>query len=90
MLLGHRVFESLDLVAGASILAVLFLGAWHVPLLAVPEALVTVVKILVVLVAIVVVRNALPVLTPAVALRLCWIVLLPLAVLALAVVELVL
>ena len=46
-------------------------------------------KVVTALVAVVFARNALPALTPAVALRVCWIVLLPLAVAALVVVELV-
>ncbi len=88
VLLGHRIFESLDLFAGASVLAVLFFGAWDIPGLAVPDTLATALKILLALAAVVGVRNILPVLTPAVALRVCWIVLLPLAVIALVAVEL--
>jgi NADH-quinone oxidoreductase subunit H len=88
VLLGHRLFESLDLVAGAAIVGVIFLGAWHVPgMPAFPAPIASVTKTLIALVAIVLVRNALPTLTPSVALRVCWIVLLPLAVLALAIVE---
>jgi NADH-quinone oxidoreductase subunit H len=90
VLLGHRLFESLDLVAGAALLAVMFLGGFTLPGLAAAGLVVTVGKTALALVAIVLVRNALPVLTPSTALRMCWIVLLPLAVLALVVVELVL
>lgn len=88
VLLGHRVFESLDLVAGAALLAVLFLGGWHVPGLQLPYAAASIGKVALALVAIVAARNMLPALTPAVSLRICWIVLLPLAVVGLLVLEL--
>jgi NADH-quinone oxidoreductase subunit H len=85
VLLGHRVFESLDLVAGACVLAVVFLGGWHLPGLPLPFAVASILKVALALIAIVVARNTLPALTPAVALRVCWIVLLPMAVLGLVV-----
>lgn len=80
VLLGHRVFESLDLVAGACLLAVTFLGGWHIPGVEAAPTVATLLKVLLALVAILVVRNNLPSLTHAVSLRVCWIVLLPLAV----------
>lgn len=88
VLLGHRVFESLDLVAGASLLAVIFLGGWHAPGVQLPFALASIIKVAIALIAIVAARNMLPALTPAVSVRICWIVLLPLAVLGLVVLEL--
>lgn len=87
VLLGHRIFEHLDLLAGACLLAVLFLGGWHLPILEAPGPLVTGTKVMLALVGIVTVRNALPQLTHAVAVRVCWVVLLPLAVLGLILVD---
>jgi NADH-quinone oxidoreductase subunit H len=95
VLLGHRIFESLDLLAGGCVLAVVFLGGWHVPLLDVAGApiigpAVTIAKVALALIAIVAVRNALPTsLTPALAVRICFIGLLPLAVVALVFLEIV-
>ena len=89
ILLGHRIFESLDLLAGACLLAVVFLGGWHVPVIDLPEPVATVCKVAIALAMIVGVRNALPTsLTPALAVRLCYVGLLPLAVLALVLLEL--
>lgn len=85
VLLGHRVFESLDLLAGACLLAVIFLGGWHLPLGELPGPLVTIGKVALALALIVGVRNALPTsLTTALAVRICFIGLLPLAMAALA------
>lgn len=95
VLLGHRVFESLDLLAGGCVLAVVFLGGWHVPLLAASGApivgpAVTIAKVAIALIAIVAVRNALPTsLTPALAVRICFVGLLPLAIAALVLLEIV-
>ena len=74
---------------GACVIAVIFFGGWHLPGYQGSYLLVTSAKVVTALVAVVFARNALPALTPAVALRVCWIVLLPLAVAALVVVELV-
>lgn len=91
VLLGHRIFESADLLAGAGVIATVFLGAWHVPFLALhdgPVALVAlVVKVLGALLCIVAVRNVLPRLTHARAVRALWLALLPLALTGVVVVE---
>ena len=87
VLLGHRFFETLDLVVGGALLSVIFLGAWHSPGFQLPFVPTSIFKVLVGVVSIVLARNALPALTPSVALRVCWIVLLPLAVIALVAVE---
>lgn len=79
VLLGHRMFESLDLLAGAALLAVLFFGGSHLPWLGDAGPLATVVKIALALALVVVVRNLLPTLTPGVGVRLCWTALVPLA-----------
>jgi NADH-quinone oxidoreductase subunit H len=82
--LGHRVFETLDLLAGACLLAVIFLGGWHVPMVELPGPAITIGKVAVALVLIVSVRNRLPTsLTPAIAMRICFIGLLPIAVMGL-------
>lgn len=80
VLLGHRMFESLDLVASASVLSVIFLGGWDFPWVQPPFVLASLLKVAFALAAIVVMRNMLPSLTHAVAVRACWIVLLPAAV----------
>lgn len=79
VLLGHRMFESLDLLAGAALVATLFLGGWHLPLVDDGGVVVTVAKVALALGAIVAVRNLMPALTPGVAVRLCWTVLMPAA-----------
>ncbi len=79
VLLGHRMFESLDLLASASLVAVLFLGGSHLPGVGDAGALVTIVKLAIALAGVVVVRNLLPTLTPGVAVRSCWTALVPLA-----------
>lgn len=79
VLLGHRVFESLDLLAGAALIAVLYLGGWHLPFLGDGGALATILKVGLALAAIVAVRNLIPAATPGVAVRLCWTVLVPIA-----------
>ena len=79
VLLGHRMFESLDLLASAALLAVVFLGGSHLPWLGDAGALVTVVKLALALALIVAVRNLLPTLTPGVGVRLCWLALTPMA-----------
>jgi NADH-quinone oxidoreductase subunit H len=85
VLLGHRVFETLDLLAGAAVIAVVFLGGWHVPGLveqgAHPAiaALASSCKTAIALAIVLGVRGLLPPLPWAVAVRLCWMVLLPLA-----------
>jgi NADH-quinone oxidoreductase subunit H len=83
ILLGHRVFESLELLALSAFLATLFLGGWLVPGLdGAPAALgplVVVVKTLLVTALVLAVRRALPPLDAARAVRLCWTALVPLA-----------
>ncbi|MBI1949139.1 MAG: NADH-quinone oxidoreductase subunit H [Deltaproteobacteria bacterium] len=86
VLLGHRMFESLDLLASAALIAVLFLGGSHLPWLDDAGAVVTVVKLAGALALIVAVRNLLPTLTPGVGVRLCWTALAPLAALGVGVV----
>ncbi|MCC7070438.1 MAG: NADH-quinone oxidoreductase subunit H [Deltaproteobacteria bacterium] len=81
VLLGHRMFESLDLLSGAALIAVLFLGGSHVPGFGDAGAVVTVIKLALALALIVVVRNLLPVVTPGVGVRLCWTTLMPTAAL---------
>lgn len=83
VLLGHRIFETLDLLAGACVVAVVFLGGWHLPGVTALPVLTALGKMALTLVLVVVARNALPQLTPAVAVRVCWVVLLPLAIVGL-------
>lgn len=77
VLLGHRVFESLDLLGSAALVAVLFLGGWHLPFLGDGGLIASALKLLIALGAIVSVRNLIPALTPGVAVRLCWTLLIP-------------
>lgn len=83
VLLGYRVFESLDLLACAAILAVVFGGAWHVPGvtsdLGAVHVLTLALKTVGVLTLVVLLRNALPRLAHATAVRTLWLVLAPLA-----------
>jgi NADH:ubiquinone oxidoreductase subunit H len=81
VLLGHRILETLDLLAGACLLAVIFLGGWHFPIVQLPFEITTVLKIAIATVLVIIARNMIPALTAAIALRVCWIVLLPFAAL---------
>ena len=76
-LLGHRIFESLDLVAGAALLVCVFAGGEHAPI---APALAWILKTGLMLVLLVLVRNRLPHLAPASVVRVLWLVLFPLAV----------
>jgi NADH-quinone oxidoreductase subunit H len=91
VLLGHRLFENVDLLASAGMVAVVFLGAWHAPYVQDPSpalgAVILGVKILLSLLCIVAARNLLPRMTHAQAIRTLWLALLPLALSGVVVVE---
>jgi NADH-quinone oxidoreductase subunit H len=92
VLLGHRVWISLDLFAQAALLSSLFLGAGHVPGVTTGAGVVglaaAIAKALFMAGAIVVLGGALPPLRHGDAVRVCWTLLVPLAGISLVVTEL--
>ncbi len=91
VLLGHRVFESIDVLVGAAVVSALFLGAWHIPgvhaISAPLGALALSAKTIAVLWSVVFVKNRLPTMSHAAALRFLWLVLAPIAAGGVVVVE---
>lgn len=96
VLLGHRVHESLDLLATSALVATLFLGGWLVPgvdadapLAAALGPVAVVVKTVAVVGIVLAVRRTLPPLDPARAVRLCWTTLAPCAAFGLVLLDVV-
>jgi NADH:ubiquinone oxidoreductase subunit H len=91
--LGHRLFESADLLANAGVIAVVFLGGWHLPGVDgtapwAASAGVVMFKLFVALILILLVRRLLPMMSIPSAVRMAWTVLFPLAVAGAAFTEL--
>lgn len=96
VLLGHRVFERLDLLASSALVASLFLGGWvppgvdaNGPLAATLGPLVVAAKTIAVTTLVLFLRRALPPLDPARAVRLCWTTLAPCAAFGLVLLDVV-